>query len=88
MENHKMRTQSDIIWSCVATLFICTWVTIHPNIPPRNEGPILSLLRRIKLIVLTLVVPELMLIWAYRQWALATDIGELFKGENGSSLPI
>ena len=74
-----MRTQSDIIWSCVATLFICTWVTIHPNIPPRNEGSI---------VFLTLVVPELMLIWAYRQWALATDIGELFKGENGSSLLI
>ena len=31
----------------------------------------------------TLVVPELILIWAYRQWAAARHIAELFEGEHG-----
>jgi hypothetical protein len=27
------RTLLGIIWSCVTTIFLCTWVSIHPNIP-------------------------------------------------------
>ena len=78
----KRRTHFDIIWSCVATLFICTWVAIHPNVPPRGEGPIRSFWRRIKLMLWTLVVPELILLWAYRQWAAAKYLGQLFQGED------
>ncbi|KAJ7073601.1 hypothetical protein C8F01DRAFT_1271264 [Mycena amicta] len=24
----------DIVWSCLATIFACIWVSVHPNIPP------------------------------------------------------
>ncbi len=27
------RTTSDIVTSCLATIFACTWTAIHPNIP-------------------------------------------------------
>jgi hypothetical protein len=27
------RTLLGIIWSCITTVFLCTWVAIHPNIP-------------------------------------------------------
>ena len=37
-----MRTRFDIVWTCVTTLFICTWVAIHPNIPPRGAGHVLE----------------------------------------------
>ena len=80
--NHRIRTHFDIVWSCVATLFICTWVAIHPNIPPRGEGHIRSLWRRIKLMLWTLVVPELILIWAYRQWSVVRYIAEYFQGRD------
>src|SRR6266571_8656840 len=66
IQNHKMRTHLDIIWSCVSTLFICTWVAIHPNIPLRGEG--------------LLLVPEFVLIWVYRQWDATRYIAEYFKG--------
>jgi len=83
-QDHKPRTHFDIIWSCVSTLFICTWVAIHPNVPPRGEGHIRSLWRRIKLMLWTLVVPELILIWAYRQWAAARlGITRGFKNPRG-----
>ena len=80
VQTHKMRTHLDIVWSCVTTLFICTWVAIHPNIPPRSEGHLKSLWRKIKLMLLTLLVPELVLIWAYRQWDAARHIAEYFQG--------
>ena len=76
----KTRTHFEIIWSCISTLFICTWVSIHPNIPPRDEGHLCSLWRRIKLMLWTLLVPELILLWAIRQWLAARFIAELFKG--------
>jgi hypothetical protein len=27
---NQMRTYFDIVWSCLSTLFICTWVRTHP----------------------------------------------------------
>ena len=29
----QYRTQSNIVWSCLTTIFLCTWVSLHPNIP-------------------------------------------------------
>ena len=79
-QTHALRTRFDIIWTCASTLFICTWVAIHPNVP-RDEGPIRSLGRRIKLMLWTLLVPELILIWAYRQWSAARYYAKLYKRE-------
>jgi hypothetical protein len=34
------RTLLGIVWSCITTIFLCTWVAIHPNIPepePQNK---------------------------------------------------
>jgi len=71
LQDHRLRTHFDIVWNCVSTLFICTWVAIHPNIPQRGESHIRSFTRRLRLTLWTLVVPELILIWAYRQWSAA-----------------
>lgn len=30
---NNCRTITDIIWSCLATIFVCIWVGVHPNIP-------------------------------------------------------
>jgi len=76
----NMRTSFDIVWSCLSTLFICTWVAVHPNIPARGEGHIQSLWTRIKLMLWMLVVPEFILIWAYRQWSAARLIAGFFQG--------
>jgi hypothetical protein len=73
-------TSVDIIRACLATSFICAWVAIHPNVPPRGEGRIRTLWRRFKLILCTLLVPEFLLLWAYRQWAAARFIAELLNG--------
>jgi len=74
------RSTFDIIWSCLLTLFLCTWTTMHPNIPPPNESVLHMVLKRIKLMLWTLLVPELILIWAVKQWLAAGYIAGMFKG--------
>src|SRR5258708_31531738 len=37
-DSHHCRTILNIISSCLATVFLCVWVAIHPNIPAPDEG--------------------------------------------------
>ncbi|KAG1880127.1 hypothetical protein F4604DRAFT_1579029 [Suillus subluteus] len=62
------RTLWDIIWSCVATLFACTWTAIHPNIPGMKEGRMTIFFRRLYIMVLALIAPELIVTWATIQF--------------------
>jgi hypothetical protein len=68
------RTISDIIWSCFVTIFACTWVAIHPNVPKPNSnlhwysGPI----RRARIMFYALIGPEFIIIWARRQRYIAS----------------
>jgi hypothetical protein len=75
------RSPFNIVWNCWTIIFICTWVSIHPNIPPPREKPLPALWRRAKLMLWALIVPELVLAWAIRQWMAAKMIEEEFKGE-------
>lgn len=62
-----LRTTLDIFWSCVTTLFSCTWAAMHPNLPePRTSGWS-WFKRRIKLMIAAVIVPEYILLWALRQ---------------------
>ncbi|KAG1759943.1 hypothetical protein EDD22DRAFT_806031, partial [Suillus occidentalis] len=58
------RTLWSVIWSCAATLFACTWTAIHPNIPGMDEGKLIVLCRRLRIMIMALVAPDLMITWA------------------------
>ena len=88
------RTVWNIVWSCLVTIFSCTWVAIHPNVPsPKKrdangwiERCILNPLRsfaehRLPLFVCALLVPEYMLAWAIRQFLSARNIANQDRGE-------
>jgi hypothetical protein len=62
-----LRTTQNIVWSCVTTLFACTWLVIHPNLPDPRRSSWSEFKRRIALMVLTIFAPEFILIWALRQ---------------------
>ena len=81
------RTIGNIIWSCVVTIFSCTWVAVHPDIPcpKKREGknrfqrwvwnPILSFAEHhLLLFVCALFVPEYILAWAIQQYLKARKI--------------
>lgn len=73
------RTLWDIIWSCAATLFACTWATIHPNIPGMDERKIAIFFRRLYTMIIALVAPELMVTWAMMQFLSARDTAKTFN---------
>ena len=92
------RTIWNIIWSCLATIFSCTWVAVHPNMPcPKKReaknrfqrwirNPLLSFAEhRLPLFVCALLVPEYVLAWAIRQYLRAREIARDNKGELDTS---
>lgn len=81
------RETLEVVWSCLATTISCTWIAIHPNVhffgnPKWTE----KILRRLYMMVLVLLIPELMIAWAYRQHLAAGEICE--KLNKLSSNPI
>ena len=75
------RSVWDILWSCLATVFACSWVSIHPNIPAPNESRWRIFLRRLELMFWAVVGPEMIISWAFRQWSGARLLEERYKGE-------
>ena len=75
----KTRSTFEILWSCWTTIFICTWTAMHPNIPPRRQSLIQALWRKTILMFCALLVPELVLTWAVKQWLAAKEIERQFK---------
>ncbi|TDL14700.1 hypothetical protein BD410DRAFT_757029 [Rickenella mellea] len=65
---NNCRTTYDIVWSCLTTMFACTWVAIHPNIPAPYESSFEIGLRRLGIVIMALIAPELVIMWATRQW--------------------
>ena len=78
------RSILDILWSCLATIFACSWVSIHPNIPAPNESRWRILFRRLELMFWAVIGPEIIITWALRQWLGARHLEKLYKGELSS----
>ncbi|THU76973.1 hypothetical protein K435DRAFT_894766 [Dendrothele bispora CBS 962.96] len=92
---HSCRTIEEILYSCLAVVFACTWVAIHPNIPRRFDGIdnpheiedsfTISSARvtaqDVITMLLSLLVPELIILWALRQWFAARKIAEKYSGK-------
>src|SRR5260221_14447745 len=60
------------------TTIICAWVSVHPNVPP--SGYWKGLWRRVKMMIWTIIAPELILAWAVRQWFAAWEIRDTVNG--------
>ena len=79
------RTIWEILWSCLATIFACSWVSVHPNIPASNESSRRIFLRRLELMFWAIVGPEMIITWALRQWSGARHLEKLYRGELSKS---
>ncbi|KAG1732849.1 uncharacterized protein EDB91DRAFT_1150514 [Suillus paluster] len=75
--NH--RTLWSIVLTCALTVFACTYSAIHPNIPSPKDSPVHILLLHLGIMVAALLVPELLAVWALRQWLWARHISTEFK---------
>ncbi|KAI0041630.1 hypothetical protein FA95DRAFT_1565186 [Auriscalpium vulgare] len=71
------RTLSNIVLSCLATIFACVWTAVHRNIarPSRDwRSRLLNIVDMAKVVIVTLLVPEWVLAWAVRQYLIARAV--------------
>jgi hypothetical protein len=78
------RSLYSIIYNCFSTIFICVWVSVHPNIPPRQCGT-RALWRQLKLMAWSLIAPEMVLVWAVKQWFAASRIRDTYNEGKGTN---
>jgi len=76
------RSTYGILWSCLSTIFACTWIAAHPNIPAPGDSKLLVLGRRMAIMGYTLLAPEMVILWAGRQHYAARSLVKK-HGENG-----
>ncbi|KAK0239705.1 hypothetical protein EDD85DRAFT_949543 [Armillaria nabsnona] len=78
------RTLSNIVWSCLATVFACTWLAVHPNVPGRviTNRTIPFAIERMKIMVVAILAPEVIVAWAAEQFIVA------WKVCHGKHMPI
>ncbi|KAG2360106.1 hypothetical protein BDR07DRAFT_1290685 [Suillus spraguei] len=73
------RTIWSIIFSSVLTLFACIYSAIHPNIPSPRDNSFCILRRRLGIMIMALIAPELIVTWAMRQWISARQVTRQFE---------
>jgi hypothetical protein len=73
------RSIFSIVWSCVATLFACAWVAVHPDIPGLDDEGFDHFFHRMKLLIWVLLSPEAILVWAWRQHRGAQALRYMFN---------
>ncbi|KAJ7897714.1 hypothetical protein B0H14DRAFT_3124604 [Mycena olivaceomarginata] len=67
----KCRPLFRIIWSCLTTIGLSTWVSLRLNVPPSRLGFFARTWRKLRMVLITLIAPELMLGFAARQYVVA-----------------
>ncbi|KAF9560829.1 hypothetical protein CPC08DRAFT_762488 [Agrocybe pediades] len=75
----SLRSETDIILSCLGTIFACCWVSVHPNIPSRRKTWLQITLRRLDLMFWSVITPEFVVGWAMRQWYGARVLEEKYR---------
>lgn len=81
------RTTYQLVRSCLLTIFACVWKSVHPNIPGPRDSGWTRMKRRLTTTICVLVAPELMAMWALRQYVaakkIANDYNKIKAVENG-----
>jgi hypothetical protein len=68
---NNCRKLFDIVWGCLVTIFAATWVSVHPNVPDARQGALKATARRLGVMLIAVIAPELIVFFAARQLAVA-----------------
>jgi len=68
-QENRFNTRSvyNILWSCLSTIFLFTWITVHPNIPALGDSQWAVLRRQMAIMGYILLAPGFVIGWAARQ---------------------
>ncbi|KAF8645293.1 hypothetical protein AX16_007930 [Volvariella volvacea WC 439] len=72
----RNRTIFDILYSCIGVILLCTYISIHHNIPDQNDSWARVTWLKFRTTLYALIAPEIMIMWAIRQWIMARRIAK------------
>ncbi|KFY22089.1 hypothetical protein V493_06858 [Pseudogymnoascus sp. VKM F-4281 (FW-2241)] len=78
-ESPNARGSIEIIYTCLSTIFLCSWTVLHLNIPSCTDTSRQIFLRKLKWMGVAIVVPEFVTAMAFNQWIQAWSIKRRFK---------
>jgi hypothetical protein len=74
---HHCRTLISLVWSCLTTIFLCTWITVHLDVKEEGETSWTSrFLNRISSVCMMLFAPEMYALNSITEWADACNLVE------------
>ena len=74
-----------LIFSCLSTIFLCTWVVIHPRVYKR---PSLHRLHKFTLFLKTILAPEFIAVEGLQEWTQARKMVKNCAGLTGGCLKL
>lgn len=60
-----------ILGSCLSTIFLCVWKSLHLNVPAMDESDWTKYLRKVKWVLIALLAPEIVVFAGFQQWLTA-----------------
>ncbi|KAF8839023.1 hypothetical protein BDN67DRAFT_970673 [Paxillus ammoniavirescens] len=76
---NNVRSLWSIILTCLISLAACSWNAVHPNIPGVDDGRWIIFFRRLGIMALVVIAPELLLLWALQQFICAGLAADAFN---------
>jgi len=73
----------NILWTCLTTLFLCTWTGQHLNIPNPKDSRLKKLLRKVGWMIFTAIAPEYTTVNALYQYVQARRSVAAVKAQFG-----
>lgn len=70
------RSSWDILWTCLTTIFACTWTALHKHVPERTHNKIAASFMKTFTWFGALLAPELMIIYAAIDFHYASAIAK------------
>ncbi|KAF3075750.1 hypothetical protein CFAM422_002399 [Trichoderma lentiforme] len=74
----NIRGTWDIVWTCFATIFVCTYTLLCLNLPAPSDSTLVLVRRRVLWMVLAIIGPEIVLSYAAGQWSRAKQAVKSF----------
>ncbi|KAL4876832.1 hypothetical protein BJY04DRAFT_231286 [Aspergillus karnatakaensis] len=66
--NDPSRSSWDIIWTCLTTIFACTWTVLHQSVPAKNRSEGFIFAAKLWVWILTFLAPEMLVFTASEQF--------------------
>ncbi|KAF8649022.1 hypothetical protein AX16_006064 [Volvariella volvacea WC 439] len=79
----RVRSTSELLWNCIGTIFVCTYVAIHPNMPDRNATRGTEMWQKVKTCLYALLAPEVVILLAMQQRCAASRIARRYRYGDG-----